>query len=428
MNMNTKIVTGIVFVLAVAGLGYGYYFYKNNINLGPIILDPTVDITEAIPPSEPITPPPVSPGTLLPPAGNPPPAPSDPPKPPVNNTQMPLKLPAGFEISIFASNLPGARDMALDGLGNMIVSQTGQGKISLLYIKNGIVDEQTTLLSGLNRPHGVAIHPQQSNLLYFAEQNKISKVPLYSEPPPEKVVDLPSGGHHTNYSLRFGPDDRLYVALGSTCDVCNEADKRRGTIQVVDLAKKTLSTFALGLRNAPFFTWSYIDGRMWATEMGRDFLGDNLPPDEINIVQHGKDYGWPNCYGKNVHDGDFDKNNQASCSGKVPSHVDLQAHSAPLGLGFIPEEGWPEEYWHDLIVAYHGSWNRSIPTGYKLVHIKLDAKGNYEGTEDFITGWLPASGGGALGRPAGVLIQPGGTMYVSDDGRGVIYRIRYNRE
>ena len=187
--------------------------------------------------------------------------------------------------------------------------------------------------------------------------------------------------------------------------------------------------FARGLRNAVFFTWSYVDARMWATEMGRDWLGDELPPDEINIIEKGKDYGWPHCYGKNIHDVDFDKNvvyKRKPCMEpfETPSYIDIPAHSAPLGLAFVPEEGWPKEYWYDLIVAYHGSWNRNEPTGYKVVRLKLDEDGNFEGVEDFITGWLRPDG--ALGRPVDILLEPGGVMYISDDKAGVIYRVSYH--
>ena len=182
---------------------------------------------------------------------------------------------------------------------------------------------------------------------------------------------------------------------------------------------------------------------MWATEMGRDLLGDDIPPDEINIIEEGKNYGWPNCYGKNIHDDNFDKNtyirNPCMEPFETGSHVDLQAHSAPLGLAFVPEwgidsnmcfegleaacgGGFPDEYWNDLIVAYHGSWNRTNPTGYKLVRVKMDDYGNSIGVEDFITGWLGPKG--VLGRPVDVKFH-NGALYVSDDKAGVIYKIEY---
>jgi len=233
------------------------------------------------------------------------------------------------------------------------------------------------------------------------------------------------GGGHFTRTLKFGPDDRLYVSIGSSCNVCVEKDERRAAIYTLNRDGSDFKKFASGLRNTVFFDWSYVDGRMWGTDMGRDLLGDDIPPDEINILEEGKNYGWPNCFGKNIHDTNFDKNVyiQDPCLDKTPPVVEMQAHSAPLGLAFVPEEGWPEDFWYDLIVAFHGSWNRSVPTGYKLVRIKLDAQGNYEGTEDFVTGWL--QGNSALGRPVDILIQSGGTMFVSDDKAGVIYKISY---
>lgn len=342
---------------------------------------------------------------------------------------FPLKLPPEFSISIFAKDLPGARMMAFDGFGNMWVSQTSEGKISTLEIgDDGKVKRQGVVFRGLQKPHGLVVDPQNSNLLYFAEENKISRVTLYSDDSPKKIADLPFGGGHFTRTLGFGPDDRLYVSIGSSCNVCDEKDSRRAKIFSMKKDGSDFKEHAKGLRNAVFFTWSYVDGRMWATEMGRDLLGDNLPPDEINIIESGKNYGWPICYGKNIHDTNFDKKtyirNPCQDPFETASYIDIPAHSAPLGLGFVPEEGWSEKYWYDLLVAYHGSWNRSIPTGYKIVRIKLDSKGNFEGIEDFITGWL--TDGKVLGRPVDVLIQPGGVMYISDDKAGVIYKVTRN--
>ena len=188
-----------------------------------------------------------------------------------------------------------------------------------------------------------------------------------------------------------------------------------------------IKTVATGLRNAVFFTWNPIDGALWATENSRDLLGDDVPPDELNIVTAGQDYGWPWCYGQKILDTSL--NNPAAtrerCQRSSAPAVEIPAHSAPLGLTFIPEEGWPEEYWSDLIVAYHGSWNRSEPTGYKLVRIKLDERGRYQGTEDFVTGWLQADGT-TLGRPVGVYAEPGGVLFVTDDKAGLIYKIIYD--
>lgn len=346
-----------------------------------------------------------------------------------NLTDLPLNLPDGFSISIFAKNLPGARVMAFDGLGNMWVSRSREGAVTLLEIKEGKVINQTDVFKNLKTPHGLAINYQEPLTLYIAEEDKVSRVKLYTEDSLHKIIDLPRGGGHTSRTIEFGPQDNLlYVSIGSSCNVCNESDARRAAIYTANADGADFKPFATGLRNTVFFDWSYVDGQMWGTDMGRDYLGDNLPPDEINKLQPGKDYGWPICFGKNVHDTQFDRNQYVRdpCEDKEPSVVDLPAHSAPLGLGFVPEEGWPEEMWYDLIVAFHGSWNRSEPTGYKLVRVKLDAQGNYLGTEDFVTSWLAS--GEVLGRPVDVLIQVGGVMYVSDDHAGVIYKITYNNQ
>ncbi len=380
------------------------FYWRNLRGIGPVIERPPQDITN------------------ISPSGGP---------SPENNTGLPLKLPAGFSISIFAKNLPGARVMAFDSFGNMWVSRTSAGAVTLMEITNGKVTKQSDIFKNLNNPHGLAFDPQIPASLYIGQENQISKVGVYSEAPLQKIIDLPSGGGHFTRTLGFGPDGRLYVSIGSSCNVCIEKDPRRASIYSMNKDGSDFKLFAKGLRNTVFFTWSYVDGRMWGNDMGRDLLGDNLPPDEINIIQEGKNYGWPICYGKNIHDTDFDHNtyirNPCMEPFEEPSHIDLQAHSAPLGLAFVPEDppagGWPEQYWYNLLVAYHGSWNRTDPTGYKVVRIKLDSKGHYLGIEDFISGWLTKEG--ALGRPVDILVQPGGTMYISDDKAGVIYKVIY---
>src|SRR3989338_1924219 len=346
-------------------------------------------------------------------------------KPGENLTKMPLKVPDNVKIEIFADKLPGARVMAFDGFGNLWVSRTSAGVVTMLEIKSGKVVSQNDVLRKLNNPHGLAFDPQNSGALYFAQEGKITRIATYSDDKGTKIADLPAGGGHFTRTLKFGPDGRLYVSIGSSCNVCEEKDDRRAAIYSMKPDGSDFKQFASGLRNTVFFDWSYVDGRMWGTDMGRDNLGDNQPPEEINVLTEGKDYGWPVCYGQNIHDTNFDKKVyiQDPCNDKTPPAVEMQAHSAPLGLAFIPEEGWPEEYWYDLIVAFHGSWNRAVPTGYKLVRVKLDAKGNYESVEDFITGWF--QGQNAMGRPVDVLTQSGGTMYVSDDKAGMIYKINY---
>jgi glucose/arabinose dehydrogenase len=344
----------------------------------------------------------------------------------------PLSLPSGFSLEVFAKDLPSARVMAIDSSGNIWLSQTRQGVVSQLKIKDGKLESQKTIFSGLKNPHGLAFDPQDPNILYIAEETKISKVAIgpAAYGTPEEIIELPKGAGHFTRTLGFGPDGRLYVSIGSTCNVCNEKDDRYASIYSLKKDGSDWRQTAKGLRNSVFFTWNKRDGRMWATEMGRDLLGDDIPPDEINIIDTGAastlNFGWPICYGGNIHDTVFDKNtyfrNPCQAPLELPSHIDLQAHSAPLGLAFVPgDSAWPEDYQGDLLVAFHGSWNRSEPTGYKVVRIILDEQDNFIRQEDFISGWLTADG--ALGRPVDLIFDSAEALYISDDKAGVIYKI-----
>jgi len=353
-----------------------------------------------------------------------------------NKTGIPLKLPPGFSISIFASNLGGPRVMTYDSVGNLIVSLPSLGKVVALPDRNsdGLADEVITIIDGLNRPHGLAMKCKDRCQLYIAESDQVA-VYDYDEKNlkainKKKIINLPGGGNHFTRTIMFMPvpnEDKLLISVGSSCNVCYESDWRRAKILVANTEGSNLKVFASGLRNSVFMAIHPVTGKIWATEMGRDWLGDDLPPDELNIIEEGKDYGWPICYGKNIHDLDFDKKEyiRDPCAEKNSSYIDIPAHSAPLGLAFIPEEGWPKDYWYNLLVAFHGSWNRTVPTGYKIIRYKLDAEGKYLGEEDFISGWLTPEGR-AFGRPVDILIQPGGIIYISDDKLGVIYRMVYS--
>jgi len=346
---------------------------------------------------------------------------------------MPLALPPGFSISVFAKGLGSPRVMALDPEGNLLVSIPSRGRVVALpdRDRDGIADRILTVADGLKRPHGLAFRCAPECRLYIAEEDRVN---VYSYDQKDlkavkikKIVDLPPGGNHVTRTLLFLPrprDDQLLISAGSSCNVCTEKDWRRAKVLVVPVEGGSLTTFASGLRNAVFMAIHPKTNKVWVTEMGRDWLGNDLPPDELNIVEQGKNYGWPFCFGKNVHDADFDPREAQAC--KEPetifSSIDIPAHSAPLGLAFFPGKGWPKEFRNDLLVAYHGSWNRSAPTGYKIVRYRLDKGGKYLSVGDFITGWLTKEGT-ALGRPVDIMIRPDGTIFVSDDKAGVIYRI-----
>jgi len=346
---------------------------------------------------------------------------------------LPLQLPPGFSISLFAKGLENPRVMVLDSNSTMLVSIPSKGRVVALpdQDRDGIADRAVTVIDGLKRPHGLAFRCAPECRLYIAEEDEVN---VCSYDPKnlkavklKKIAGLPEGAGHVTRTLLFLPaphDDRLLISVGSSCNVCNEDDWRRSKILSVPADGGKLSVFASGLRNSVFMTVHPRTGKAWATEMGRDLLGDDLPPDEINIIEQGRDYGWPFCFGRNVHDANFDPSRKRRCGEPetFPSHIDVPAHSAPLGLAFFPEGVWPEEFRNDLLVAFHGSWNRSVPTGYKIVRYRLDSEGRYLGTEDFITGWLTKEG--ALGRPADIMVLPEGrTIFISDDKAGVIYRL-----
>ena len=353
------------------------------------------------------------------------PAPSRSPVPTqgTNTTGIPLTLQPGFSISTFAENLTGARVILFDSFGNAWISQPSEGTVSLLEIQDGKVTRQNAVFRNLRKPHGLAL---DGTMLYIAEEHQVSRVPLYSDGGMEKLVDLPTGGGHTSRTLGIGPDGRVYISIGSSCNVCHEKDNRRAKIFSMKKDGSDFKEFAHGLRNAVFFAWHPHTQEMWATEMGRDSLGDNIPPDEVNIVKEGGNYGWPNCYGKNIHDDDFDKNvyirNPCMEPLEMASTIDLQAHSAPLGLAFMSHQ-WAGGHEHDLLVAYHGSWNRTVPTGYKIVRFAQQSNGSYGPAEDFISGWH--TGSQVFGRPVDLVFGPDNALYVTDDRAGLVYRVTH---
>jgi glucose/arabinose dehydrogenase len=405
-----KPVVIIAIIFAAAGLGAAAYYWQNLWGARPAILPPPRDIVKLL--EEPEHP--EGKGALP--------------------SSLPLKLPPGFAISIFAENLPGARVLALDPDGTLLVSLTSQGQVVALPDANrdGAADAVVTVLAGLSKPHGLAFGPGEKARLYVAETERVA---VYDYDPvrftatnPQNIADLPPGGRHFTRSLLFLPgarDRRLLIAVGSSCDACEEKDWRYAKILAVDPDGGDLETFASGLRNSVFMAVHPQSKHVWATEMGRDNLGDNLPPDEINIILEGRHYGWPYCYGKRLYDDKTDPARDPEfCKDTIPSFIDIPAHSAPLGLAFFPKE-WPREFRHDLLVAFHGSWNRTEPTGYKVMRYKLDAAGNFIDVEDFITGWLTPEG--ALGRPVDILITPEGVIFISDDKAGVVYRVVYEK-
>lgn len=355
------------------------------------------------------------------------------PREAVNTTDLPLTLPNGFSIEKYASNLNNPRVMAQSPSGDLIVSIPGQNKV----VRVSAEGTQKDLLTNLKRPHGVALSgcTKECTLVVGAEDGIYTYTFDFKGTKeatnPKKIIDLPTGGNHWTKSVYIKETQdgakKLYTALGSTCNVCNETDQRRSKILQSNLDGSELKVFSSGLRNTVFMTEHPLTHDLWGTEMGRDNLGDDLPPDEINILKDGNNYGWPLCYGQNIHDTDFDKKlevtNPCRPPSYAPAHIALPAHSAPLGIAFVTSDKWPQEYKNNVLVAYHGSWNRTKPTGYKIARFKLDEQGNFIGKEDFITGWLTDKNA-VIGRPVDLKFDQEGNLFITDDKLGVIYKVK----
>lgn len=350
------------------------------------------------------------------------------PTPRGNAPSFPLMMPDGISVRIFAKGLGDPRDLEVDPNGHLFVSIPGKGTVVRFDEAADGTVTTVPFLDGLNKPHGLAFACEKgkSCYLFVAETNAVRRYEYdpatYATSNAKKIMDLPTGGRHTTRSL-FAHDGQLFISIGSSCDVCHESDERRATIMVSDFEGNDAHVYAKGLRNSVFIAHNPVTHQLWATDMGRDNLGDDTPPDEVNILKADANYGWPNCYGNNVHDTAFDKNtyirNPCMAPFETPAHVELHAHSAPLGLAFFPKE-WGAKYQNDLLVAFHGSWNSTVPTGYKLDRVDLDEKGNPVAQEDFVSGWLNAKGQ-ASGRPVDVLFR-GKDLFVSDDKSGTVYR------
>lgn len=335
-----------------------------------------------------------------------------------------ISLPPGFAISVFAEGLDGPRMMTLGPDGQVYVAERGAGRIIRLpdEDQDGSADEVQVLAEGLDAPGSLAFYKDGS--LYVGETTRILRFPALEEqedfdPPEVLIAGLPSGGHNTRTVL-FSPEyEDLFVSVGSSCNVCEEDDLRRATIMRYNPDGSEGRVYAEGLRNAVGLTIRPGTEELWATNNGRDFLGDDLPPETVYLVQDGRHYGWPSCHSGRIIDPEF--GSPTSCQEIEAPTVEMQAHSAPLGLEFYSGDAFPGEYTGDLFVAFHGSWNRSQPVGYKIVRIPFDGE-TIGAVEDFAVGWL---GGGRWGRPVDVLTTSDGSLFVSDDSDGRIFRIYF---
>ena len=336
-----------------------------------------------------------------------------------------LKLPDGFQIRIVTDKVGNARQMALAGDGTLFVGSWTLGKV--YAVPKALTSERPeviTLAEGLPLPSGVT---ERDGDLYVAAVNRVLRFPAIARQLApgatyQVITDrLPDIRHHGWKYLKFGPDGRLYLPVGAPCNMCLSEDPRFASILSMDPASGNTEIVARGVRNSVGFDWHPVAGQLWFTDNGRDLLGDDVPPEEVNVLtEPGQHFGYPFVHATGILDPDF--GGDADPADYTPPVVEIQAHSAALGVDFYTGGQFPERYRNALFIAEHGSWNRSGKVGYLVSAIVFD--GGEPRYERFITGWL--EGQKNWGRPADVLVAPDGSLLISEDQKGVIYQVTYS--
>lgn len=336
-----------------------------------------------------------------------------------------IRLPAGFQSNIFAAGLNNPRFMTVGPDGTLFVAERSARRVVALPDRNGDgrADETVAVAGDLDAPSSLDFYQGQ---VLVGEQSRITLLILganYKATARKVLIPaLPTSGAHTTKTVLVGPDGRLYVAMGSTCNVCNESDSRRAAVSVYEMDGSGGRIFSKGLRNAVGLAVNPVTREIWATNNGRDMWGDTRPPETVNILHDGADFGWPRCHAGTLPDPDFA--DTQGCQGVAAPAATMHAHMAPLGLAFYQGPHFPPGYRDSLYVAFHGSWNSTALVGYKVMRVPLQ-QGRVTGApEDFATGWIKDNTG-ATGRPAGIVEGADGSLLVSDDKGGFIYRITY---
>ncbi len=337
-----------------------------------------------------------------------------------------IKLPPGFKIDVYADNVPGARSMAMSKSGVLFVGTRGEGKVYAILDTNADkrADRVITIASGLDMPNGVAL---KDGDLYVAEVSRVLKfqdIENHLDNPPSPAVvnnSFPTSRHHGWKFIKFGPDGKLYVPVGAPCNICKSDDERFASIMRMNPDGSELEVYAHGIRNTVGFDWSPLDGALWFTDNGRDMLGDNVPPDELNRApEKGMNFGYPYLHGQDIRDPEFGQG--VDLSKFTTPVVELGPHVAALGMEFYTGDMFPAKYKNSIFIAEHGSWNRSNKIGYRVMFVKLDGNDPVN-KEPFAEGWL--QGESVSGRPVDVEQMSDGSLLVSDDYAGMIYRISY---
>jgi glucose/arabinose dehydrogenase len=339
-----------------------------------------------------------------------------------------VQVPPGFRVNVFAQGLNGPRFLTVGPDQVLYVADRLNDRIVALpdADSDGVADEVRVFAADIPRPHSVIYHEGAwyvgitSGVIRLEDSDGDGSADRRTT----IIDDLPTQGQHSTRTVEFLPDGRLVVSVGSSCNVCEEEDARRAAVVVYDgLQGGGERILARGLRNAVGLAVHPQTGQLWATNNGRDLMGDDLPPETLYVVQDGADYGWPRCHSGRIEDPDYGY--EGACEDADPPVVEMQAHSAPLGLTFYRGQAFPAEYRDDLFIAFHGSWNRSVLTGYKVVRLPFENGQPASQVEDFATGWLDEDTGEVSGRPVDVVVGADGALYVTDDKGGIVYRISY---
>ncbi|MGF6263319.1 glucose/arabinose dehydrogenase [Paraburkholderia youngii] len=337
-----------------------------------------------------------------------------------------IKLPPGFHIEVLSDDVPSARAMTLSPKGILYVG-SNDGHVYALELRNGRVTGRHVIASGLQMPTGVA---WRDGALYVSAVSKIVRfdaIDSHLNDPPKPVVitdKLPTDTHHGWKFIAFGPDGKLYVPQGAPCNICQRDPDRFALIGRMDPDGSHYEVVARGIRNSVGFAWHPVTHELWFTDNGRDLLGDDIPSDKLSRASRvGMNFGFPYCHGGDTPDPEFGKDHP--CSEFTPPVVKLGAHVAALGMRFYDGPMFPPDYRNNIFIAEHGSWNRSKKVGYRVVRVITDPDGSHARQQVFAEGWLQP-GESVWGRPADVLPLPDGSLLISDDTAGAIYRVTYS--
>lgn len=343
-----------------------------------------------------------------------------------------LKVPTGFKVNVFAKDLSNVRMMAVSADGVVYVTRREQGDVMMLRDTNndGQADENKIIADNIERVHGITIHDGK---LYLIDTRRLYVSTIQPDgtinTPQMLIDDLPDGGQHDNRTLAFGPDNMLYISVGSTCNACRESNPENATILKVNPDTWGREIVARGLRNAEGFGWHPETGELWAMDMGTDWRGDEIPPEELNLIQATQNYGWPFCFGNKQVDQNFAQNPEGQskeqyCAETTAPVLTYEAHAATVHMVFYTAAQFPKEYLNHAFVSSRGSWNRAPAVGYKVLRLVFE-NGKPVRFEDFLTGFLAPDGKSFFARPTGLAVHPDGSLLLTDDTNGVIYRIAY---